>query len=66
MDGFLCIQHGFKDQLWLIQRDQALPFETHVDIEYIATHHGSYRRAVSSGQISAETEATQTLIVLEL
>ena len=25
-----------------------------------------YRRAISSGQISAEAEATQTLIVLEL
>ena len=36
MDGFLCLQHGFKDQLWLIQRDQALLFETHVHIEYIA------------------------------
>ena len=33
VDGFLCLQHSFKDQLWL---DQALLFETHVRIEYIA------------------------------
>ena len=67
MDEFLGLQHGFKDQLWLIQRDQALLFETHVHKSSISLDpHGSYHQAVSSGQISAETEATQTLIVMEL
>ena len=32
VDGFLCLQHSSKDQLWLIQRDPALLLETHVHI----------------------------------
>ena len=36
IDRFLGLQHGFKDELWLIQRDQALLLETQVHIKYIA------------------------------
>ena len=36
INGFLCLQHRFNDQLWLIQRDQALLFEPQVHIEYLA------------------------------
>ena len=36
VDGFLCLQHSAKDQLWLIQRDQASLHETHVHIAWSA------------------------------
>ena len=55
VDGYLCLKRTSKAQLWLTQ-----------SLGFAPVHSARFAMIPSGHHVSAETEATETLVVLEL